>query len=215
MKSTIFLAFAATSVGATNVVGEYGDGNWQNDDEYATVVGGDMNTASGKYSTIGGGYMNYAKGSYSTISGGQSNTVLSNYGSILGGYANRVQGRFGTVVGGSKNTAAGRHSVAMGFSAVASAEHSMTACFTGGPCVNDVANSIAFFAENMYINDINLNDVLGSRRLLGVEDSLDTLDKASDALAKYTAEYDELIADVDAMMAKQDALFSAVANKLA
>eukprot|EP00750_Incisomonas_marina_P002485 INCI12362.2.p1 GENE.INCI12362.2~~INCI12362.2.p1 ORF type:complete len:182 (+),score=23.21 INCI12362.2:379-924(+) len=144
-KACALLLLAAGVTDAAPVVGQYGDGNVANDEWDATVVGGDMNTASGKYATIGGGYMNYAKGDYATIAGGQGNSVISNYGSIMGGYANLVSGRFGTVLGGSKNTASGRHSAALGFGAVSSGDYSFTACFTGEPCVNDVDNSIAFF----------------------------------------------------------------------
>jgi hypothetical protein len=44
--------------------------------QYATVGGGDSNTASGSYATVGGGAGNTASGSYATAPGGTGNTAL-------------------------------------------------------------------------------------------------------------------------------------------
>ena len=174
-----------------------------------------MLQAIGRYSTIGGGYGNFAKGDYATIAGGQQNTVLSNYGTILGGYSNKVSGRFGTVVGGSKNTASGRHSAAIGYYAVDKGDYSMTACFTGEQCTNDQANTIAFFADAMYINDVSIDDLIASRaRLLGEDDAVDTLSKAQNLAVEYSTNFDEIKAELEAAIAQQDALFNTIADKL-
>ena len=157
--------------------------------------------------------MNFAKGDYSTVSGGQQNTAISNYGTILGGYANVVNGRFGTVLGGSKNTASGRHSAALGFSATAKGDYSMVACFTGDPCETTTDNTIDFFAENFYINDVNLNDVMPSiGRLLSEDDESDSMQKAEELVAKYTSEYEGMIEEVNAAIAAQDALLNTLAS---
>lgn len=154
--------------------------------------------AIGKYSTIGGGYKNYAKGDYSTISGGQQNTIISNYGIIMGGYANLVSGRFGTVLGGSRNTASGHHSVALGFSAVSSGAYSFTACFTGERCINDEDNTIAFFADDMYLNDMSVNDIVATSRML--EEDAYALEETQKLLNEYTEDYENLVQQLDSLL---------------
>jgi len=159
--------------------------------------------------------MNYARGDYSTISGGQANTVVSNYGSILGGYSNIVSGRFGTVLGGSKNTASGRHSAALGFSAVSSGDFAFTACFTGSQCVNDVDNSIAFFADQLYLNDIAVHDLLPTvSRMLKEDDAIDSMESAMALAEEYESEFRKMEQDIDAALAKQGLLLNGVSKHL-
>jgi hypothetical protein len=168
--------------------------------------------ASGKYSVVGGGFKNLARGDYSTVSGGTMNTVKSNYGTILGGYANTVSGRFGTVLGGSRNTASGRHSAALGYAAVSSGDYSFTACFTGERCVNDQDYSIAFYADHFYINDVNLNDVLpAAKRVLAEKDGgIGSMERGDELVAKYTAEFEDVLAEVTVALAAHGALWDSI-----
>jgi hypothetical protein len=212
---TVSLVLALVGVAkASTIVGTYGDGNLADDTVGAVVVGGDQNTASGTYSTIGGGYLNRARGDYAVISGGEQNTVISNYGAIMGGYKNHVSGRFGTVLGGSKNTAAGRHSTVMGFSATTTGDYSMTACFTGDECVTDMDNTISFFSDYFYINDIEVTEVLGAAKRMLSESPADNIAKANELISDYTEEYEAMVAEVEAALAQQDALIESFNSKL-
>jgi hypothetical protein len=173
--------------------------------------------AKGAYAVIGGGQKNVATGDYSTVHGGRQNTVISNYGSIMGGYKNKVAARFGVVLGGSKNTVHGRHSAALGFGAIARGTHSMVACFTGSETGCDVTadNTISFHANKMYLNDVDLGAVLAAgRRMLAAEPTGETLSKASDLINDYTADYEQLMREVEATLAHQDALMTSINSKL-
>ena len=140
------------------------------------------------------------------------NTVKSNYGTILGGYANTVSGRFGTVLGGSRNTASGRHSAALGYAAVSSGDYSFTACFSGERCVNDQDYSIAFFARNFYINDVNLNDALPQvRRVLAETDGgIGSMERGEELVAKYATEFEDMLAEVNAAMVAHSELWDSL-----
>ncbi len=97
--------------------------------DYATVGGGDGNTAMGNYDTIGGGYINSASNEVATVSGGyyntasgyiatvgggQANTASGVRATVGGGYINIASGNYATVPGGSFNTALGAYSFAAG-----------------------------------------------------------------------------------------------------
>ncbi len=73
---------------------------------YATIGGGDKNTASGERSTIGGGRFNTTNGEDSTIGGGSGNSA-SAYAFIGGGSQNRADGGSTTIGGGWFNDADG------------------------------------------------------------------------------------------------------------
>jgi Chaperone of endosialidase len=70
--------------------------------DFATVGGGQNNTASGDYATVGGGYGDTASGAYATVAGGDQNIASGDYG---------------TVPGGAYNTAGGNWSFAAGYQA--------------------------------------------------------------------------------------------------
>lgn len=74
---------------------------------FATVVGGQRNTASGSWSLVGGGRINVASGSYSSVAGGNDNESVSSQSTVSGGASNTASGSSSTVVGGSSNTASG------------------------------------------------------------------------------------------------------------
>ena len=87
--------------GANNLAGN--DGSWgvdPSDASYATVGGGDGNTARNPYATVGGGRGNMASDIYTTIGGGYSNTVTADAATVGGGRGNRATADYGTVPGG-------------------------------------------------------------------------------------------------------------------
>jgi hypothetical protein len=71
----------------------------------ASVGGGAYNTASGENATVGGGWSNIASGWNSSVIGGSNNTADSSYASVGGGATNKAGGNFATVGGGQNNTA--------------------------------------------------------------------------------------------------------------
>jgi len=86
----------------------------------STVSGGDNNTASAYASSIGGGRYNTARGSYAVVSGGggpspvDSNSALGDYSAVGGGHRNTASGACATVSGGSANTASGFYATVPG-----------------------------------------------------------------------------------------------------
>jgi len=81
---------------------------------YATVTGGERNTASGFYSFVGGGNNNIANGLVSSVSGGIDNTASGFVSSVSGGQANTASGSASSVSGGFVNTASGNVSTVSG-----------------------------------------------------------------------------------------------------
>ncbi|MBI3406189.1 MAG: tail fiber domain-containing protein [Acidobacteria bacterium] len=84
------------------------------DRAYATVAGGNTNTASGFGATVGGGVQNEASGLIATIAGGAANTATAPSSAIGGGSLNLASGSLSTVPGGENNVAAGQWSFAAG-----------------------------------------------------------------------------------------------------
>jgi trimeric autotransporter adhesin len=78
--------------------------------EYASVSGGQDNTATGPYSSISGGDGNVASGKLTTVGGGQSNTASGLESSISGGDGNVANGNLASIGGGQFNTATGNFS---------------------------------------------------------------------------------------------------------
>jgi hypothetical protein len=75
--------------------------------EYATVTGGEQNTASGQGASVSGGAKNTASGPFSSVGGGELNTASGGYSSVGGGQNNTASSFFGSVSGGGKNAATG------------------------------------------------------------------------------------------------------------
>lgn len=65
----------SNSVGPASSIGG-GSGNTTNSASYATVGGGELNSAGGTFSTVGGGELNIAGGIGSTVPGGASNSAV-------------------------------------------------------------------------------------------------------------------------------------------
>ncbi len=81
---------------------------------YATVGGGDNNTASGYYATVGGGDNNTASSYHATVGGGGYNTASSSDATIGGGHGNTVSDWYATVSGGLGNIASGGYAAVSG-----------------------------------------------------------------------------------------------------
>jgi hypothetical protein len=87
--------------------------------DFATIGGGEGNSALGFATTIGGGEGNSALGFAATIGGGETNATLG-FAATIGGGANNVAGNvagnanFATVGGGIANTASNEHATVGG-----------------------------------------------------------------------------------------------------
>ena len=102
--------------------------------DFATVGGGEGNSAMGFASTIGGGEANAVLGfaatvgggannvagnvagnaNFATVGGGIANTASNEHATVGGGIANTASGKRATVPGGNENAAAGDYSFAAG-----------------------------------------------------------------------------------------------------
>jgi hypothetical protein len=82
--------------------------------EYASVSGGQGNTASAPYSSVSGGESNTASSEGASVSGGDSNLASGLEASISGGDGNLASGKLSSVTGGQFNTASGNFSSVAG-----------------------------------------------------------------------------------------------------
>lgn len=82
--------------------------------ENSALIGGFGNTANGVESSISGGLDNIAGGSRSAISGGYLGTTNGPISSINGGYGNTASGQYAVVSGGYFGTASGTYSAVDG-----------------------------------------------------------------------------------------------------
>lgn len=72
---------------------------------YATVGGGQVNTAQKVFDTVGGGQNNVASGGSSTVSGGVNNNATGVYATVSGGAGHDASGDYAVIPGGFDNTA--------------------------------------------------------------------------------------------------------------
>lgn len=124
-----------TSGVSVGVTGNYatvlgGDQNTATAD-YATVVGGSENTAGGETSFLGGGFGNKALGGNSAIGGGEFNIASGASSSIASGNDSTVAGDGAAMAGGEGNTAFGAQSAVAGSSNNASGNQSVVGGGTG------------------------------------------------------------------------------------
>jgi len=85
----------------------------------ATIGGGETNTALGFAATVGGGANNVAgnvagNANFATVGGGIANVASNEHATVGGGISNTASGKRATVPGGNENTAAGDYSFAAG-----------------------------------------------------------------------------------------------------
>lgn len=81
---------------------------------FAAVVGGGTNSASGPFSFIGGGNSSTASSTNATVVGGNGNTASGGSSAAVGGSGNTASGSSAAVVGGSVNTASSSQAVVVG-----------------------------------------------------------------------------------------------------
>ena len=74
---------------------------------YASVAGGQNNTASAADSFVGGGLGNTATSTYSSVGGGDNNIACGIEATVAGGTSNSACGPVATVAGGVGNSASG------------------------------------------------------------------------------------------------------------
>lgn len=77
------------------------------DRPFATVAGGQSNSATGVASTVGGGNQNSATGEYSTVAGGDVNVAMAASSVVSGGLLNRARSEGSAIAGGGFNVADG------------------------------------------------------------------------------------------------------------
>jgi trimeric autotransporter adhesin len=82
--------------------------------QYASISGGELNTASGVDGSVSGGLEDLATGYVSSVSGGNQNVAETEAASVSGGFANRASNGYTSVSGGFENTAAGLYSSVSG-----------------------------------------------------------------------------------------------------
>jgi hypothetical protein len=114
-------AYATVAGGGRVDLLDPASGNWATDN-YGTVAGGGRNRAGNAnfdpndaaFATVGGGQGNSASAVAATVSGGEGNVSAATHCTVPGGLANRCIGPWGTVAGGMLNVAAGEFSQAAG-----------------------------------------------------------------------------------------------------
>lgn len=89
------------------------------------ITNGDRNTTSGLYSSIINGYFHGASGNYSLVGNGQQNTASGLYGTAINGFGNIASSSY-TFAGGSTCTASGSRGFAYGESNTASGSYTVS-----------------------------------------------------------------------------------------
>ncbi|OYR41997.1 hypothetical protein DJ82_03755 [Halorubrum sp. Ib24] len=104
--------FGTVGGGSNNRAGNAQSGT--EDAMYATVSGGNTNTASHRGATVAGGVGNTASGGDATVSGGTRNTASANSATVAGGLNNTASANSATVAGGLNNTASANSATVAG-----------------------------------------------------------------------------------------------------
>ncbi len=98
----VFDDYGTVGGGGNNQAGDPNAGS-----RFATVGGGDSNTASNFRATVSGGRSNIASGQNSTVSGGSFNMATAGNTAIGGGTSNNASNSRSTIGGGDGNVASG------------------------------------------------------------------------------------------------------------
>jgi hypothetical protein len=91
----------------------------------ALITNGDRNTASGLYASVINGYFHGASGNYSLVGNGQQNTASGLYGTVINGIFNTASSSY-TFAGGNSCTASGSRGFAYGESNTASGSYTVS-----------------------------------------------------------------------------------------
>jgi hypothetical protein len=105
---------------------------------YATICGGQGNTAAAAHATVCGGLYNTASVEQATVSGGTENTASATRATIGGGYGNSASRLDATIGGGGGNTASGSHATVGGGSRNAASGRDST---VSGGAYNSAVNT--------------------------------------------------------------------------
>lgn len=143
VENDVYDDFGAIGGGKNNQAGI--DDGVADSAHFATVGGGEGNTASDEWATIGGGNFNTASGFISTVGGGNVNDASGARSTIGGGVANTASGSYSTIAGGSDNVASGDYSFAAGRDSVASNAYSFA---FGRNAIADRAGLVTFTDSN-------------------------------------------------------------------
>ena len=104
-NNRVYDKYGTVGGGGDNVAGV--DDADTNNQTYATVSGGEGNTATGNWAAIGGGFSNTASGAHSALGGGIFNTTSGVDSTVGGGNSNNASDVNATVSGGANNAASG------------------------------------------------------------------------------------------------------------
>jgi hypothetical protein len=115
-------AFATVGGGQSNTASAFAaaiaGGVGNQASQQGTFVGGGFtNLASGELATVTGGTSNVASDSFAAVGGGSNNQGVNRNATVAGGQANAAIGQASTVAGGAFNCAGGAHSFAGGIGA--------------------------------------------------------------------------------------------------
>jgi hypothetical protein len=101
---------------------------------YATVGGGEQNTAFEDYTVVGGGQNNQASGQYGVVGGGYENFVTDQYSVIGGGRWNSIEGKYAVIGGGGEDMVPSEGNRALSdFSVIGGGRRNTAGRFDGGP----------------------------------------------------------------------------------
>ena len=129
---------------------------------FATIGGGENNTASGRAATVGGGNGKIASGDLATVAGGSNNRAGEKFATVGGGIANEASGAHAVVPGGLGNTAAGDYSFAAGRRAKIDAAYDGAFLF---------ADSQDFDFPSADANEFAVRATGGVRFILGIDNN--------------------------------------------
>ena len=112
-KPNLVTDIGGTVAGGWNNQAGNGAGSLE-DQSFATVGGGEHNTASGRWSVVAGGLDNTASDYYAAVGGGRNNQATQFNATVAGGASNFATHSFASVLGGEGNRATGYTSAILG-----------------------------------------------------------------------------------------------------
>lgn len=121
---------------------------------YAMILGGDRNSASGLHSLVVGGFANSATDGYSVVLTGNGNTASLANGTVINGVTNTANASQATVVNGNSNSVTGPNSFIANGSG-----NSTIGTYTG--ILNGVGNSISSGTLHAAIGFGSSNQITG------------------------------------------------------
>lgn len=123
---------------------------------FASILGGDRNTASGAigFPLVVNGYTNTASDGYATVLNGNNNTASAEWAMVLNGNSNTASGVHSTVINGTSNTASGNNTTVSNGSG-----NTATANFSA--IFNGTNNNISVGSDHSLIYSGASNQIIG------------------------------------------------------